>query len=563
MSTILRWRARRMEEKIDSLGADHTSLLQASIHISEVLDELENVTNRLAAGQRDGAGEKAAAALLNRLDYLPNELSHILNELDHIRDRWNGAIEALLGALETKWRSLSEDLRVQLGVQLLESSRLVSDHLALHVVSSASGARNPEVALMNDLYGFLPAGTAVDVGAHRGDISQQLLDSGYQVYAFEPAAQTFEELRQRLGQRQGCYLYNLAVGAVDTTMPLLLAEDVSVDHKYGDASLFNSLVAHSMPVDLRFVRSVNTPVRSLKSLAREQKIPTDIGLLKVDTEGFDLQVLRGLQDLRPHLVAAEFWAPDFVFGQEEAYNRLDELVKEMRSRDYRWHIVMYRIPGEERISFYCNYNKPLSNSWGNVLFFRDHELFVRSAEWCSAILPKTYFDFEDSTQPLVLAHRGAALSKPRAEIDKLKEQLSLCERQVSVIGERANGLQELLATRNSEFTARERETERELNNAKGQSERQTERIEQQTVHIEEQTEHIEEQTEHIEEQTEHIEHRGANGAHRGANGAHRGTDGHRGASAASGAQHQAVLVLEIDCSATGSTPFRHQVRPLL
>jgi len=487
-----------MEKEIASLTVDHTSLLQASIHISEVLDELDKTSKRLLAGQRENSGEKAAAALLNQLDYLPRELSDILNKLDYIRDRWNGAAQVLQDALESKWRTLSEDLRVQLGVQLLESSRLISDHLDLHV-SSSSGARNPEAALMADLYGFLAAGTAIDVGAHHGDISQQLLDSGYQVYAFEPAAQTFERLHQRLGQRPGCYLYNMALGAVDATMPLLLVEDISPDHKYGDASLFNSLVAHSMPIDLQFVRSVDTPVRTLKSLALEQKIPTDIGLLKVDTEGFDLQVVRGLQDLRPQVIVTEFWAPDFVFGQEESYSRLDELVSEMRSREYRWHIVMYRVSGQERVSFYCNHNKPISDSWGNIVFFRDHELFVRSAEWCSAILPKTYFDFEDSTAPLVLAHRGAALAKPMAEIDKLKEQLCLYERQLNVIGESSKSLQELLATRESEATAREEETER----AKSQFRSQTERIEQQSLRIQRQDEKIEELTATVE----HLQHR--------------------------------------------------------
>ena len=96
-------------------------------------------------------------------------------------------------------------------------------------------------------------------------------------------------------------------------------------------------------------------------------IPRDVGLLKIDTEGYDLEVIRGMDDLRPHVLVSEYWAADFVFGQSGTLNRLDEMVKEARERGYRWFIVLYRHAGSERVSFYCNYDKSVSNSWGNVV----------------------------------------------------------------------------------------------------------------------------------------------------------------------------------------------------
>jgi len=480
--------------------------MQVSIRTLEVLSELQNLAGRLAANRQTNGAVGQSAALLNRLEVLPQEwgeilyqrdaatlealttlrtsgetlearlesrFDNLLNRLDASPREWDesqgqsdaaklNTVRSLLKALGSRWESSLDSLRDQ----------LATDYLAPPAESLGFEMRNPEPALMNHLYGLLPVATAVDVGAHRGDISRCLLDTGYQVHAFEPAPRTFEELRERLGGRDDCHLYACAIGAADTTMPLFIAEHVLADHNYSDASLFNSLVAHAMPPALRFAHSVNVPVRSLKSLVCEGKIPAEIGLLKVDTEGFDLQVLRGLQDLQPHVVAAEFWAQDFVFGQAGAFNRLDELVKEMRDRGYRWHIVMYRISGSERVSFFCNYANPLSDSWGNVFFFRDYRVFTEAAKWCAAVLPRTELVLDDPTHPSALARREAPPVKSAADIDErkqllcgaerekmrgLEERLADSERDVRVITEKAAGLEELLAARNVEFAAREHE----------------------------------------------------------------------------------------------------------
>jgi hypothetical protein len=63
----------------------------------------------------------------------------------------------------------------------------------------------------------------------------------------------------------------------------------------------------------------------------------------------------------------------------------------MKQKSYHWHIVIYRIWGEDRISFYSNYQNSVDNSWGNVFFFQDHQTFEQALMWCSAVLPVTYF----------------------------------------------------------------------------------------------------------------------------------------------------------------------------
>ncbi len=303
---------------------------------------------------------------------------------------------------------------------------------------------------MSYLHGFLPVVTAIDVGANRGDISLQLLAVGYTVYAFEPYPPLFEELQKRLGSRAGCSVYDLALGTADTSMKLHIAEDMSANRGYGDVSVLNSLVLHSMPSDLRFVRSVDVAVRSLGSLASEGKIPSDIGLLKVDTEGYDLAVLQGMDDLRPHVVFAEFWASDFVFGRQGASNQLEQLVKEMRARGYNWHLVLYRLSGSDQVSFYCNDEHSVSDSWGNVCFFRDHQLFMHAHEWCSAVLPPTHLNYEDSSGPRHIAHNRMIFPELEARLDKLREQLVRREQEIAEMSGKARELEELLRAREQE-----------------------------------------------------------------------------------------------------------------
>lgn len=217
------------------------------------------------------------------------------------------------------------------------------------------------------------------------------MPNGYEVYAFEPNPPVFEELQARVRERQGA-AYNLAVGSSDTAMKLHVAEDRSKDRSYEDPSQLSSLIPHSMPADLPFVSALDVTVRSLESLANEHAIPRDLGLVKIDTEGYDLEVIRGMGPLRPQVLLSEYWAEDFVFGESGALNRLDELVREAHARGYQWYIVLYRVAGSERISYYCNHDHSVSNSWGNVFFFQNRELFLRAMDWCAAVLPTPYFN---------------------------------------------------------------------------------------------------------------------------------------------------------------------------
>jgi FkbM family methyltransferase len=244
------------------------------------------------------------------------------------------------------------------------------------------------------LYAYLPSRNAIDVGANAGQVSERLLETGYHVYAFEPFPPVFERLQERLGQRANFHAMQLALGSADDKMDLHIAKASPDSSRNYDPTLYNSLSEHPMLDDLLFDgTTIEVNVRSLESLSNSAAIPEEIGLLKIDAEGHDLDVIRGMGERqRPAVVVAEFWDANFVFGKPGERDRLEEMVRELKRREYHWHIVIYRAgEGGDNISFYCNQGRAIENSWGNAFFFRDYEIFKEALQWASSVLPPTYF----------------------------------------------------------------------------------------------------------------------------------------------------------------------------
>jgi FkbM family methyltransferase len=316
---------------------------------------------------------------------------------DFFIERLNLIVERLdeLFVLESGLRSLMTDTAylLQSSAQLIKMQANLQAELRYKptIQTTEYGLLNPETGLINYLYSFLPSRVALDVGANVGEVTERLLETGYLVHAFEPFPPVYENLLKKLNGRQNFRAHNIALGREDSSLELHVAADRSGSNRYKDFTQFSSLTTHSMPADLVFTETVKVNVRSLSSLAARKEIPQEIGILKIDTEGYELPVIRGMGDLKPAVVLAEFWDVDFPFGASAAYNHLPSMVKEMRSRDYPWYIVLYRLYGSSDVCYYANRPESLPKSWGNVVFFQDFTLFSEAQRWCSAVLKLTYF----------------------------------------------------------------------------------------------------------------------------------------------------------------------------
>lgn len=338
--------------------------LDVLIANSEKLDGF--LENRSAAETADASALENDSSIMEALTFLINRIQ----EGSTVNVEY---LAALLNRVE----------RVQQEVAFIRAS------LKLENSSQYQTYDFVEVDLMIYLYSFLPSRVALDIGANIGDVTEGLLDAGYEVIAFEPNLPVFEQLQRRFGNRKGLQLHHLAIGRTDATMQLHIAEDFSPTNIYKDSTLYSSLILHSMPEKLQFTRSSAVKVRSLESLHNSMEIPSEIGLLKIDAEGFDLEIIRGMGEQVYPVVVAEYWDKEMPFARGEAYNRLDDLVVEMRDRGYWWHIVVHRDEDKGDIGFYCNSPRSVPNSWGNIFFFREQSIFFQALSWCSKSIPRT------------------------------------------------------------------------------------------------------------------------------------------------------------------------------
>jgi len=362
------------------INESQTALLQSSIYVVETLKEIQSGLER-------------------QHEDMERTLQQLVKAQDEIR------AERVAGRTATSEQSraalLAQNALLQQGFEQVgafqDQVRNILDQEVVRQVCVESpdyGAVNPETGLMEYLFSFLPSRKVIDVGAHVGDVVERLLQAGYEVFAFEPFPPSFQALAARFAKRAleaRFHPHNFALGSVDGDLVLHLAQDLSSSNRYADATAFNSLAVHSMPDDLPFVKSVVVPVRRLADLHRGGLIPSDVCMVKIDTEGYDLEVIRGMEDLRYPVVMAEYWDREIPFGKTGLLYTLDTLIAEMKARGYAWHIVIYRIWGRNQRAFYCNHSHPVPQSWGNAIFFQTYDLFAQAQTWCSATLPRTFF----------------------------------------------------------------------------------------------------------------------------------------------------------------------------
>jgi FkbM family methyltransferase len=298
-----------------------------------------------------------------------------------------GLITKLDARAEQHQTFLNAEIRALIATVAAQSSATGPSVPIVAPAADAFSALNPEVSLLQYVSSYIDNRTAVDVGAHVGDVAKRLLDCGCRVYAFEPFPTSFAALQDRLGGRADFSASPVAIGAADGQGQLNIAAATTEDES-PDASLFHSLVDHPLGTSIKFTGAVPVQVRSLASLRQTGEIPRQIGLLKVDAEGADIEVIKGIGEPDIPVVMTEYWDSDHAFGTG-AHGHLAPTVELMRSIGYVWHVVIYHIDEDETISYYFNHAQTIPGSWGNAIFFKERSLFAHAAQWCEAALRPT------------------------------------------------------------------------------------------------------------------------------------------------------------------------------
>ena len=242
-----------------------------------------------------------------------------------------------------------------------------------------AGAHLDETELVAILSDGWPAGhdrVMLDVGAHFGGSSQYFLDRGWRCHCFEPDAQNRERLSARFQGEERVSIHPVALGeaAIEAASFFRSAESTGI------SSLLPFRDSHE--------QAGQVPVTTLDLFTQTHGID-HVDFLKIDAEGWDLMVLRGVpwDRLRPLVIECEF---EDAKTTRLGY-RMQDVAAYLVDRGYtvlvsEWHpVIRYGITHQWcRLSLYPSATRDAA-CWGNLLAFQtppDEQMLNAALDRC-------------------------------------------------------------------------------------------------------------------------------------------------------------------------------------
>ncbi|MEA5525462.1 FkbM family methyltransferase [Nodularia spumigena] len=172
--------------------------------------------------------------------------------------------------------------------------------------------------------------TIFDVGANKGqttlDYRRKFPEA--KIFCFEPVSQTFEVLKANVGLDPNVYCFNLALGE-ENKQDKILVQGTSGSNSISNVSKVNPSADQSL-------ETVN--IMTLDQFMAEDDHKIDqIDLLKIDTEGYECQVLRGAEaTLRSEKIF--YISIEVTFRQQDNHHTQFSTISEMLA-DYNFNFV--------------------------------------------------------------------------------------------------------------------------------------------------------------------------------------------------------------------------------
>lgn len=222
-----------------------------------------------------------------------------------------------------------------------------------------------EIDLLKRLLPFLSRRDFIDIGAERGLFAGVLLGLGLTGIMIEPMPKYLPQLRALQVAHPGTGLLTCAIAHEDAERDFFVATDESGQ----ELDYFHSLVPTEGEKGFTHSKSFRVQCRSVHSLAQQGEVAVEVGILKTDTEGNDLYVLRGLGAMRPEVLVCEYFCPGVYQGWPDGAP--GPMVAHMQALGYRHWLATKRVPNSELEFLELNPGAYAKSQWGNLFFFRD------------------------------------------------------------------------------------------------------------------------------------------------------------------------------------------------
>lgn len=224
-------------------------------------------------------------------------------------------------------------------------------------------SQDTEIMLISRLVPFLTKRNFVDIGAEKGTFSLTMLELGMSGVMFEPMPRHHSILQKLVSKYAGVTLHTCAITDTDKKQQF----NIATDENGREIDYYHSLQKAEAPGIFTHSKNFEIECRSIQSLVKCGEIPHDLGILKTDTEGNDLNVLRGLGTLQPEIVICEYFTKGLYDGWSEGAPEL--IIDYMRGLGYQTFLATKRIGDLEFIGI--NIALHQEKLWGNLFFFKD------------------------------------------------------------------------------------------------------------------------------------------------------------------------------------------------
>ncbi|MCW2950711.1 MAG: Methyltransferase, FkbM family [Thermoleophilia bacterium] len=172
--------------------------------------------------------------------------------------------------------------------------------------------------------------TVLDIGANVGQYATLIRSAGYRgrIISCEPLSGAYGKLSTRAARDDGWTALNTAVG--DRAGRAL----INVSENSFSSSIRPMTTAHldTAPAS-RYLTTEEVPVTTVRSLVESYSVDPARCLLKIDTQGFEGEVLRGAGDLLGRIAAVQLELSFVELYEDQLL--FDDLVLRMSSDGYR------------------------------------------------------------------------------------------------------------------------------------------------------------------------------------------------------------------------------------
>ena len=158
-----------------------------------------------------------------------------------------------------------------------------------------------------------------DVGANRGHKSAVFSKLAKNVIAFEPSEKLFEHLIQRF-QNTNVSVFNLALGGKVAEAEIFVVEHNEAYNSLNQKHIETTTASRGI-ANLETVKRQKVKVETLENFIGKFGVPKYV---KIDVEGYELEVLKGLKTVVP-LVSIEANLPEFRAETITSIEYLDKL----------------------------------------------------------------------------------------------------------------------------------------------------------------------------------------------------------------------------------------------